>query len=371
MLIGVPKEIKTQEYRVGLVPSSVHELVRQGHRVIVEKDAGAAIQCDDQDYIENGAEVVATADEIFARADMVVKVKEPQESECKKLRPEQILFTYLHLAAEPTQAALLCASRCMAIGYETVTDAQGGLPLLAPMSGVAGRLSIQIGAHYLEKTHGGRGLLLGGMPGVKAGRVVVIGAGAAGSEAMRMAIGMEAHVTVLDISLKRLKELDAQYGSRITTALATSHAIREALRHADLVIGAVLVPGATAPKLVTRDMIKAMPKGSVIIDIAIDQGGCVETARPTTHNAPTYIEEGVIHYCVTNMPGAVPRTSAFALNNATLPYVLDIANKGAVVAMRENTHLLHGLNVYQGHITHAAVAQSLGQPYVPAASLLS
>ena len=370
MLIGVPKEIKSLEYRVGLVPSSVNELVRLGHQVLVQKNAGEGIQCYDSDYEAAGAEIVANADEIFKRADMIVKVKEPQESECRKLRPGQILFTYLHLAPDPLQAELLCKSGCIAVAYETVTDDQRGLPLLAPMSGVAGRLSIQVGAHYLEKTQGGRGLILGGMPGVKAGRVVVIGAGAAGTEALRIAIGMEAQVTVLDISLKRLKELDAQYGSRIVTALPTAHAIAEAISQADVVIGAVLLPGAAAPKLVTREMVKHMPKGSVIVDIAIDQGGCFETSRPTTHDKPVYVEEGVIHYCVTNMPGAVPRTSTFALNNATLPYVLALANKGVDKALRDNKHLMQGLNVYEGKITHSAVAHALGLPYVAPETVL-
>jgi alanine dehydrogenase len=370
MLIGVPKEIKTLEYRVGLVPSSVHELVRQGHQVMVEKNAGEGIQCYDADYEKAGAEIVSTPDEIFARAEMIVKVKEPQASECKKLRPGQILFTYLHLAADAKQAELLCESGSMCIAYETVTDDQRGLPLLSPMSEVAGRLSIQVGAHCLEKTQGGRGVLLGGVPGVRAGHVVVIGGGVVGTNALRMAIGMEARVTVLDTSLRRLKELDSQFGSRLNTAYATSHEIARYIAEADLVVGAVLVPGAMAPKLVTREMLKYMHRGAVIVDVAIDQGGCFETARPTTHADPTYVEEGVVHYCVTNMPGAVPRTSAFALNNATLPYVLAIANKGAVKALRENKHLMQGLNVYEGQITHSAVAHALGLPYAAPEALL-
>lgn len=359
MLIGVPKEIKTHEYRVGLVPNSVHELVRHGHRVMVERDAGEAIQCYDADYEAAGATVVSSARTIYAEADMIVKVKEPQPEECQQLRPGQILFAYLHLAADPIQASLLCESGCTAVGYETVTDDHGGLPLLAPMSEVAGRLSIEVGAHYLEKEKGGRGVLLGGVPGVKAGHVVVIGGGVVGTNALRVAIGMEARVTVLDNSLRRLKELDAQFGSQLNTAYATTQSIAEYVADADLVIGAVLVPGAAAPKLVTRDMVKHMARGAVIVDVAIDQGGCIETSRPTTHADPTYIEEDVVHYCVTNMPGAVPRTSTFALNNATLPYVLEIADKGIRKALDENQHLMSGLNVYDGRIVHRAVAKAL------------
>lgn len=362
MLIGVPKEIKKGEFRVGLTPNSVHELTSHGHRVLVETEAGAGIECRNADYQEAGAEIVTTAKEIFDRADMVVKVKEPQPQECSWLRENQILFTYLHLAADLEQARGLMRSKCTAIAYETVTDARGGLPLLTPMSEVAGRLSIQAGAHALEKVRGGRGVLLGGVPGVAPATVVVIGGGVVGTNAVRMAMGFEARVIVLDKSLTRLQELDLQFGSKITTIFATKSMMAHYVKHADLVIGAVLVPGGAAPKLVTREMLKQMPLGSVIVDVAIDQGGCFETSRPTTHDEPTYVVDGVVHYCVTNMPGAVPRTSSFALNNATLPFILAIASQGAENAMRNNAHLLNGLNVYRGNITHPAVAESLGLP---------
>ncbi len=370
MLIGVPKEIKTHEYRVGLVPASVYELVHQGHRVIVESGAGEGILCSDSLYEEMGAMIVPSAKEIFEQADMVVKVKEPQPNECKMLRPGQVLFTYLHLAADPALTDLLLESGCIGISYETVTDDRGGLPLLAPMSEVAGRLSIQVGSHCLEKAEGGRGVLLGGVPGVPAGQVVVIGGGVVGTNAVRMAIGKEARVTVLDKSLHRLRELSDMFGSQISTVYATHFSVLEAIRDADLVVGAVLIPGAAAPKIITREMLKTMRPGSVVVDVAIDQGGCLETSRPTTHSDPTYVEEGVLHYCVTNMPGAVPRTSAFALNNATLPYTLQLANKGALNAMRENPHLLNGLNVFQGKVVHKAVAESTGHGFVNPASVL-
>jgi alanine dehydrogenase len=360
MLIGVPKEIKTHEYRVGLVPSSVYELVHQGHRVIVQSGAGEGIKCSDAMYEEMGASIVPTAHDIFEQADMIVKVKEPQPNECKMLRPGQVLFTYLHLAADKALTDLLLTSGCIGISYETVTDDRGGLPLLAPMSEVAGRLSIQVGSHCLEKAQGGRGVLLGGVPGVPPGHVVVIGGGVVGTNAVRMAIGKEARVTVLDKSLHRLRELSDLFGSKINTVYATHFTVLESIREADLVVGAVLIPGAAAPKIITRDMLKEMKPGSVIVDVAIDQGGCLETSRPTTHAEPTYLEEEVLHYCVTNMPGAVPRTSAFALNNATLPYTLQLANKGAMKAMRENPHLMNGLNIYQGKVVHKAVAQSTG-----------
>lgn len=358
MLVGVPKEIKTHEYRVGLVPASVYELVHQGHRVIVESGAGAGIMCTDAMYEAMGATIVPTAHDVYEQADMIVKVKEPQPNECKMLRPGQVLFTYLHLAADKALTDMLLASGCIGISYETVTDDRGGLPLLAPMSEVAGRLSIQVGSHHLEKAQGGRGVLLGGVPGVSAGHVVVIGGGVSGMNAARMAIGQEARVTILDKSLHRLRELSEMFGSRISTVYATHFSVLEAIRDADLVVCAVLIPGAAAPKIITRDMLKEMQPGSVIVDISIDQGGCLETSRPTTHTHPTFIEEGIIHYCVTNMPGAVPRTSAFALNNATLPYTLQLANKGAIRAMRENHHLMNGLNVFNGKVTHKAVAQS-------------
>lgn len=371
MLIGVPKEIKKSEFRVGMSPNSVYELVARGHRVIVEHGAGEGIECSDKLYINAGAEIVDTAEEVFKRADMVVKVKEPQPQECAWLRENQILFTYLHLAADETQAQGLMKSGCIAIAYETVTDKQGGLPLLAPMSEVAGRLSIQVGAHALEKINGGRGILLGGVPGVEQGNVLIIGGGVVGTNALRMAVGKEARVTVVDKSLRRLQELDFQFGSRISTLFATQATIEQQLVHADLVIGAVLVPGRAAPKLVTREMLKLMHPGSVMVDVAIDQGGCFETSRATTHDKPTYVEEGIVHYCVANMPGAVPRTSAFALNNATLPFILTLADKGAKAALAADPHLLNGLNVCNGKITYAAVSESLGLPYIPAAQALA
>lgn len=371
MLIGVPKEIKKGEFRVGMSPNSVHELTMHGHKVLVERGAGEGIECHDSHYLEAGAEIMANPQEIFARAEMIVKVKEPQPQECEMLRENQILFTYLHLAADPEQAQGLIKSKCIAIAYETVTDAQGGLPLLTPMSEVAGRLSIQAGAHALEKVRGGRGILLGGVPGVEPGNVVVIGGGVVGTNAARMAMGLEARVTVLDKSLRRLQELDFQFGSKISTIFATHAAISHHVKHADLVIGAVLVPGRSAPKLVTRDMLKTMHPGSVIVDVAIDQGGCFETSKATTHDAPTYVVDGVVHYCVANMPGAVPRTSTFALNNATLPFIVALASRGAEAALLVNPHLLNGLNVYKGKITHPAVAESLGLDYIPVKEALA
>jgi alanine dehydrogenase len=370
MLIGVPKEIKTHEYRVGLVPGSVRELIHQGHAVIVESKAGEGISIDDADYQAVGATIAANAVEVFAKADMIVKVKEPQPNECGLLRPNQLLFTYLHLAPDPQQAALLMKSGCTAIAYETVTDAQGGLPLLSPMSEVAGRMAIQAGAHCLEKSQGGSGLLLGGVPGVAPAKVVIIGGGTVGIHAVRMAIGMEAYVTVLDKSLPRLKELDLLFGASLNTIYATTHALEQYVESADLVIGAVLVPGAAAPKLVTREMIKRMRRGSVIVDVAIDQGGCCETSKPTTHADPTYVVDGIVHYCVANMPGAAARTATFALNNATLPFVVALANKGKQ-ALLENPHLLNGLNVHQGQLTYEAVAHDLGLPYKPAREALN
>ena len=366
MLIGVPKEIKPQENRVGLIPSSVRELVRHGHQVIIEQNAGSGIDIKDEHYQAVGAEIVAKAQDVYGRAEMVVKVKEPQALECHMLRPNQTLFMYLHLAPDVEQTAMLLASGCIGIAYETVTDHDGGLPLLSPMSEVAGRMSIQAGAWCLEKPYGGRGILLGGVPGVAAANVVVIGGGVVGTNAIRMAMGMEAHVTVLDNSLKRLKELDFQFGHMLTTIYATLDALEYYTTHADLVVGAVLIPGATAPKVVTRDVIKKMVPGSVLVDVSIDQGGCFESSRPTTHLEPTYIEDGVVHYCVTNMPGAVPRTSTFALNNATLPFILQLANKGSEQVMRENHHLRDGLNVYKGMLTYEAVAKYQHRVYVPA-----
>ena len=370
MLIGVPKEIKNNEYRVGLVPGSVRELTANGHRVVVQRGEGAGIGFSDKVYEQAGAGMMDTAAEIFEFSDMIVKVKEPQTQECKMLRPDQILFTYLHLAPDPEQAKLLQESGCIAIAYETVTNRMGGLPLLAPMSEVAGRMSIQAGATCLEVTNGGSGILLGGVPGVAPAKVVVLGGGMAGTNAVRMAIGMGAHVVVIDRSIERLYQLDLQFGSKINTIYSTTDSIEHHVARADLVIGAVLVPGSSAPKLVTKEMVKKMRPGSVMVDISIDQGGCFETSRPTTHQNPTYVEDGVVHYCVTNMPGAVPRTSTFALNNATLPFVLALANHGYKEAMRKVSHLLNGLNICKGRVTYKAVAAALGQEYVPADSML-
>ncbi len=370
MIIGVPTEIKIKEYRVGLIPSSVRELVKHGHRVIVQKGTGAEIGFTEQDYIDAGAEIVQTAAEVYAQAEMIVKVKEPQPSEFHLLREDQILFTYLHLAPDPIQAEALLSSGCIAIAYETVTGKHDDLPLLSPMSQVAGRLSIQAGAHCLEKSQGGSGILLGGVPGVHPAKVVVIGGGVVGTHAIRMAIGMEAIVTVLDKSLYRLQELDMQFGGRLNTAYATTANIEEFVADADLVVGAVLIAGEAAPKLVGRYMLARMRPGSVIVDVAIDQGGCIETSRPTTHSDPTYVVDRIVHYCVTNMPGAVPRTSTIALNNATLPFVIEIADKGFRLALSENIHLRNGLNVYKGMITHAGVAKDLNRNYRPAAECI-
>jgi alanine dehydrogenase len=359
MLIGVPKEIKSNENRVGLVPASVRELALHGHKVMVEAKAGYGIGFDDADYSAAGAIVVADAAEVFAKAEMIVKVKEPQPAEIKRLREGQVLFTYLHLAPDPAQAKGLIASGATAIAYETVTNDRGGLPLLAPMSEVAGRMSVQVGAHCLEKPQGGLGVLLGGVPGVPAAKVVILGGGVSGTNAARMAMGLEAHVVVVDKSLQRLYELDLQFGSQLHTVYSTRDAIESHVLSADLVVGAVLVPGAAAPKLVTREMVKKMKRGSVMVDISIDQGGCFETSRPTTHADPTYIVDEVVHYCVANMPGAVPRTSTFALNNATLPFVAALAGKGVKRALADDPHLRNGLNVHRGRITHAAVADAL------------
>lgn len=363
MIVGVPREIKPQENRVGLVPGSVREVIRAGGTVLVEKNAGVGIGISDQEYHAAGAEIIETADEVFSRAELIIKVKEPQPIECKRLREGQTLFTYLHLAPDPQQTRLLKESGVTAIAYETVTQNDGGLPLLTPMSQVAGRMSIQAGAHCLEMAQGGSGILLGGVPGVSPGNVVVIGGGVVGTNAARMAMGMEAHVTVLDKSLSRLRELDFQFGSKLNTIYATSEALEHYVVGADLVIGAVLVPGASAPKLVTHAMLKTMRPGSVVVDVAIDQGGCFETSRPTTHHEPTYMLDGIVHYCVANMPGAVPKTSTFALNNATLPFVLSLVTKGVKLALLSDGHLLNGLNVHQGMITYEAVARDLGYDY--------
>ncbi|PWV60132.1 alanine dehydrogenase [Plasticicumulans acidivorans] len=370
MRIGVPKEIKNHEYRVGLTPASVRELVAHGHEVLVETRAGAGIGCENAHYEAAGATVVDSAEEVFSRAQMVVKVKEPQPAECKMLHEGQILFTYLHLAPDPIQTRLLVESGVTAIAYETVTGPRGGLPLLAPMSEVAGRMSIQAGAHCLEKAHGGLGMLLGGVPGVAPAHVTVIGGGVVGANAVRMAVGMGAHVCVLDRDVDRLRLLDAEYGSRITTLYSTREAIEQQAVAADLVIGAVLVPGASAPKLLSAEQVSAMKPGAVLVDVAIDQGGCFATSHPTTHDDPTYVVDSVIHYCVANMPGAVPRTSTFALNNATLPYTLALASKGFPRAVADDAGLLAGLNVHRGRITYRAVADDLGYDWAEPLELL-
>jgi alanine dehydrogenase len=368
--IGIPKEIKAHEYRVGLTPAAVRELVQHGHEVAVEHNAGAGIGSDDEAYRSAGASIVEAAAQVFEAADLIVKVKEPQAAEISLLRSGQILFTYLHLAADKTQTQGLIESRATCIAYETVTDRTGSLPLLAPMSEVAGRMSVQVGAHCLEREQGGAGILLGGVPGVPPAKVVVLGGGVSGTNAARMAVGLEASVTIIDKSLTRLKELDLQFGPRATTLFATTAAIEQAVLAADLVIGAVLVPGAAAPKLVTRAMVQRMRPGSVLVDIAIDQGGCFETSRPTTHSDPTYVVDGVVHYCVTNMPGAVAKTSTYALTNATLPFVLALAGKGWRQAMLDDPHLAEGLNIDAGRVTHRAVAQALGLRFTPTREVL-
>jgi alanine dehydrogenase len=370
MLIGVPREIKIQEYRVGMTPAAAREAVAHGHRVTVETGAGAAIDLPDELYKAAGAEIAPNAPAIYGAAEMIVKVKEPLEAEYALLRDGQVLFTYLHLAADPKQAEALIRSNCIAIAYETVTDARGGLPLLAPMSEVAGRMAIQAGARALELETGGRGMLLGGVPGVAPAKVAVLGGGVVGGNAARMAAGLGAQVTVLDKSLPRLAQLDTEFAGRVTTLYATREAIEQAVLDADLVIGAVLVPGAASPKLVDRATLKRMKRGAVLVDVAIDQGGCFESSRPTTHDAPTYIEEGVVHYCVANMPGAVARTSTFALGNATLPFVLALAEQGWRRALHRDRHLRDGLNIATGKVTHAAVAQALGKKFIhPEAAL--
>ncbi len=362
MRIGVPKEIKVHEYRVGLTPGSVEELVDDGHSVIIETGAGMGIGFADEKYRKAGASIAPTAAKVFDGSDLIVKVKEPQLAECAMLKPGQILFTYLHLAADKAQAQALMACGASAIAYETVTSSSGGLPLLAPMSEVAGRMSVQVGARCLEKEAGGIGKLLGGVPGVAPAKVVILGGGMAGTNAALIALGMQADVTVLDKSVARMRWLADRFGSALRVVMANPETVRDHVTKADLVIGAVLVPGAAAPRLVSRDMVKAMRDGSVLVDISIDQGGCFETSRPTTHSDPTYVEEGVVHYCVTNMPGAVAHTSALALNNATLPFVKALADSG-LAALRADPHLAAGLNVHRGAITHAAVAEALGVPY--------
>jgi alanine dehydrogenase len=368
MRVGVPKEIKVHEYRVGLTPASVAELVAAGHQLFVQAGAGDGIDCPDAAYTKAGAEILPDAPSVFKASDMIVKVKEPQQVEIELLEARHILFTYLHLAADKPQAEGLMKSGATCIAYETVTSRSGALPLLKPMSEVAGRMSVQVGAHYLEKEQGGRGVLLGGVPGVAPAKVAILGGGVSGVNAAQMATGMRADVTIYDINNDRLAELDMFFSSQIKTAYASRAAIANAVKDAELVIGAVLVPGAAAPKLVTRDMLKTMKRGSVLVDIAIDQGGCFETSHATTHADPVYEVDGIIHYCVANMPGAVARTSAFALNNATLPFALKIANLGAEEAMRQDPHLANGLNVSGGKIRHEAVAEALDLPYDPVAA---
>ncbi|MGF1739188.1 alanine dehydrogenase [Photobacterium satsumensis] len=364
MIIGVPKEIKVHEYRVGMVPASVSEAVAHGHKVYVETNAGSGIGFSDQDYIDAGAQILPTAEAVFAESEMIVKVKEPQAVERAMLREGQILFTYLHLAPDPEQTHDLINSKAVCIAYETVTDDKGRLPLLAPMSEVAGRMSIQAGAQALEKSRGGRGMLLAGVPGVEPAKVVIIGGGVVGANAAQMAVGMRADVVVLDRNIDVLRQLDAQFGGTVQCVYSTKDAIEKHVLDADLVIGGVLVAGAAAPKLVTAEMIKKMKPGAAIVDVAIDQGGCVETSHATTHSDPTYIVDEVVHYCVANMPGAVARTSTFALNNVTLPYILKLADKGYKAALQEDKHLLNGLNVYRGQITCEEVSEALELAYI-------
>ena len=363
MKVGVPKEIKVLEYRVGMIPSGVKELVNEGHEVFVETDAGMGIGMTDQDYIDEGASILSTPEEVFDISELIIKVKEPQLNECRMLKTGQVLFTYLHLAADPEQAAALVKSGVTAIAYETVTADNGSLPLLTPMSAVAGRLSIQAGAYALQKANGGRGVLLGGVPGVKAGQVLIIGGGVSGAHAAEMAVGLGAQVTILDLSSDRLNELSNKFGDKVSTRVSSKELIKELVIESDLVIGAVLVAGAAAPKLVTKEHVKQMRPGSVMVDISIDQGGCFETSKPTTHAEPTYIVDDVVHYCVTNMPGAVPRTSTFALTNETLPFIKSLANRGWQSALKNDQHLKNGLNVHEGSINFEAVADELGYSY--------
>ncbi len=371
MRIGVPAEIKDHEDRVGLVPASVRELTHRGHEVSVEAGAGHGIGVSDADYEAAGAKIVAGADDIWAKSEMVIKVKEPLSAERKKLRPGQVLFTYLHLAPDPEQTKDLLASGATCIAYETVTSPTGALPLLTPMSEVAGRMAVQVGAHYMENATGGRGMLLGGVPGVAPAEVLILGGGVSGANAALIAIGMGADVTVVDRNTDVLRRLVAQHGTRIKTVFSTQHAIATHIATADLVIGTVLIPGAAAPKLVTRALLQTMKKGAVIVDVAIDQGGCTETSRATTHSNPTYVVDGVIHYCVANMPGGVARTSTFALNNATLPFALALADKGWKQALKDDRHLRDGLNVHAGKVTHPAVAAALGYTYEPVENALA
>ncbi len=370
MRIGLPKEIKNHEYRVGLTPASVRELIAHGHAVLVQTGAGADIGLSDAQYLAAGATLAATAAEVFAASEMVVKVKEPQPQECALLRPGQILYTYLHLAPDPEQTEALIQSGAICMAYETITGPGGGLPLLAPMSEVAGRMAVQAGAAHLEKSKGGMGVLLGGVPGVPAAHCVILGAGVVGTHALQMAVGMGARVTVLDKNMDRLRQLDLIFGNRIHTVYSNMQTVEEAVLDADLVIGGVLIPGAAAPKLVTRAMVSKMKKGAVLVDVAIDQGGCFETSHATTHAEPTFVVDGVVHYCVANMPGAVARTSTFALNNATIGHAVTLADKGWKQALKDNIYLKNGLNVAEGKVTYEAVALALGKTYVPADSLL-
>ena len=370
MLIGLPKEIKNHEYRVSMSPAGVRELTASGHKVIVEQSAGIGSGFDDRQYQQAGAEIVPGADDIFARAELILKVKEPQPHECQKLREGQTLFTFLHLAPDPVQTELLVKSGATCIAYETVTDANNQLPLLAPMSEVAGRMSVQEGACCLGKSRGGSGVLLSGVPGVAPATVVVLGGGVVGLNAARMAAGMGAQVVIIDRNLARLKYIDELYGEKMTTVYSTTDAIEHYLAEGDLVIGAVLIPGAAAPKLVTRQMLALMKPGAVLVDVAIDQGGCFETSKPTTHENPTYVVDGIIHYCVANMPGAVARTSTLALTNATLPYVLELARNGVLPALRNNRGLRNGLNIHLGQVTCEAVAEALGYRYQSATDVL-
>ena len=375
MIIGVPKEVKNHEYRVGLTPAAANEFIQHGHTVLVETHAGEGIGFSDDDYEVAGAQIIDTAKAIFSQAEMIIKVKEPQPFECEMLRPDQILYTYLHLAPDPVQTELLVKSKAICIAYETVTDNAGTLPLLAPMSEVAGRMAIQAGAHYLEKAQGGNGTLLGGVPGVAPGNVVIIGGGVVGTNAAKMAVGLGADVTILDRSLPRLRELDDIFNGRVRTVYSTTDAIAQYSAQADLVVGAVLIPGAAAPKLLTREHIANMKKGAVVVDVAIDQGGCFATSKATTHQEPVYIIDDVVHYCVANMPGGVARTSTLALNNATLPFGLAIANKGAEQALKDDVHLANGLNVYKGLVTCQGVVDALGESlnveYIPALQAIS
>ncbi len=371
MRIAVPKEIKNHEYRVGLTPASVRELVAHGHEVWVQQGAGTGIGLSDEQYVASGARIAADAAETFERGEMIVKVKEPQAVEIARLREGQILYTYLHLAPDPEQTAGLVKSGAVCVAYETVTGPGGSLPLLAPMSEVAGRMSVQAGAAHLEKSKGGMGVLLGGVPGVAPAQVTILGAGVVGTNALQMAVGLGARVTVLDRNVDRLRQLDLIFGNRITTQFSTAQSVEEAVLDADLVIGGVLIPGAAAPKLVTRDMVSRMKKGAVVVDVAIDQGGCFETSHATTHAEPTYLVDGVVHYCVANMPGAVARTSTFALNHATLGHAVALADLGWREALRRNTHLRAGLNVALGHVTCAPVAEQLGYAHLPADSLVA